>query len=387
MRFRHRDGSTVHLAYCTNVHPAETVGGIVAQLDTVARRVRERLGVATLGVGLWVAAPACAELLDRPDALAAVRGALRRGGLEVVTLNGFPYRAFHSPVVKHAVYRPDWTEPERLDYTRDLAWLLALLLPDDVAEGSISTLPLGWRDGWTRTSSRVARDALARLAEDLARLADATGRRIRVALEPEPGCVVETAAQAAEALAGLDHGWIGVCLDACHLAVGFEDPVAAVAAVRGAGLDVVKAQLSNALRVPDAADRALSATLDEFAEPRFLHQTRRRDAEGEVEGVDDLGVALAGGLPAGGEWRIHFHLPVHAGGERTTQSELEATIPALLDGPAPVTRHLEVETYTWEVLPPERRPADGDGLAAGLAAELAWARDRIVDAGLVAVAA
>ncbi len=371
MRLRHADGSLLHLAYCSNVHPADDLDGVAAQLERYAARVRERLGAPVLGVGLWVAAPALADVA----AADRLRAQLDRLGLEVVTLNGFPYTAFHADVVKLDVYRPNWADEQRRDYTLGLARLLARLLPDDVAEGSISTLPLGWRDEWDAGDQAAARRALEQVAFGLAQLEDETGKRIRLALEPEPGCTIETVAQASEFLAGLAPEWIGLCLDACHLAVQFEAPDAAVALLGDAGVPVVKAQVSSALRVPEPA--TAREFLDGFAEPRFLHQVRERVGAG-VAGVDDLPEALGGGLPASSEWRVHFHVPVHAA-EHTTQAELEATLAALAGGPAPVTRHLEVETYTWGVLPDG--PGGDDGLVEGLAAELAWTRDRLVALG------
>ena len=98
--------------------------------------------------------------------------------------------------------------------------------------------------------------------------------------------------------------------------------------------------------------------------------------------MDDLAAALGGELPGDSEWRVHFHVPVHADGPRTTQTELSATLAALVGGPAAVTTHLEVETYTWTVLPEAQRPRDDDGLVQGLARELAWTRDRLVELGL-----
>jgi hypothetical protein len=145
MRLHHRDGTVVHLSYCTNEHAAEDLAGIVAQFDTYALPVRLRLGSAVLGLGLWLAAPVAAGLAADPQARRWLRAALDERGLEVVTLNGFPYAAFQDPVVKYAVYRPDWTEPQRLRYTVNLATVLADLLPADAARGSISTLPLAWR--------------------------------------------------------------------------------------------------------------------------------------------------------------------------------------------------------------------------------------------------
>jgi len=371
VRLRHPDGSVLHLAYCSNVHPADDLDGVAAQLERYAARIRERLDVPVLGVGLWVAAPALADA----GAADRLRAQLRRLGLEVVTLNGFPYEAFHAEVVKLGVYRPNWADPRRRDYTLGLARLLASLLPADVAEGSISTLPLGWRTEWDAAAADAGRRALEEVAAGLMALESETGKRIRIALEPEPGCTIETVAQAADFLAGLAPEWIGLCLDACHLAVQFEVADGALALLADAGVPVVKAQVSSALRVP--APESSRAFLDGFAEPRFLHQVREV-VGGHVAGADDLPDALGGALPAAAEWRVHFHVPVHAA-EHTTQHELEATLAALVGGPAPLTTHLEVETYTWGVLPDG--PGGDDGLVEGLAAELAWTRDRLVALG------
>jgi sugar phosphate isomerase/epimerase len=372
VRLRHPDGSLLHLAYCSNVHPADDLDGVAAQLERYAARVRSRLDVPVLGVGLWVAAPA----LD-VSAASRLRAQLDRLGLEVVTLNGFPYRAFHAPVVKRDVYWPHWAQDERRSYTLGLAELLAVLLPAGIEEGSISTLPLGWREGWDDAAQASALDALSDLASDLEALHARTGKRIRVALEPEPGCTVETIAQACDALAGLAPDWIGVCLDACHLAVQFETASEAVAALDAAGVAIVKTQVSSALRVPEPSSAEGRELLARFDEPRFLHQVREQ-VNSHVEGVDDLPQALGGELPGEREWRVHFHVPVNSS-EHTTQDELSETLAALAGGSSPLTRHYEVETYTWSVM--RDAPTDDEGLVAGLAGELEWTRDRLVALG------
>jgi sugar phosphate isomerase/epimerase len=378
VRLRHPDGSVLHLAYCSNVHPADDLDGVAAQLERYAARVRERLDAPVLGVGLWVAAPA---LADRAAA-DRLRAQLDRLGLEVVTLNGFPYTGFHADVVKLDVYRPNWADDARRDYTLGLARLLASLLPDDVVEGSISTLPLGGRTEWDAADQAAARLALEQVAFGLEEIEDATGKRIRLALEPEPGCTIETVAQASEFLAGLAPEWIGLCLDACHLAVQFEQADGALAALADAGVPVVKAQVSSALRVPEPGSHAGRELLARFDEPRFLHQVREC-VNSHVEGTDDLPEALGGALPAQREWRVHVHVPVNTA-EHTTQEELCATLAELAGGEAPLTRHFEVETYTWSVM--RDAPPDDEGLVAGLAAELEWTRDRLVALGAEVVA-
>ncbi|GGK93975.1 metabolite traffic protein EboE [Streptomyces flaveus] len=467
MRLRHPDGTPVHLAYCSNVHQAEDLDGVLAQLAAYAEPVRERLGVDRLGIGLWLARDVVTELVGDGRALARLKDELSLRGLETVTLNAFPYAGFHREVVKKDVYLPDWTDQVRLDYTLDCARVLTALLPDDARRGSVSTLPLAWRTPWPAERANTARRALDRLAEGLATIERETGRPVRVGFEPEPGCVVETTAQAVRELGGLDPERLGICLDTCHLAVQFEDPGAALARLAAAGLPVVKVQASCAVEADDPADPAARAALGRLAEARFLHQTRTRVAaqgswgtfsgpgegrgpgvagpriprqrglaageqadgtrhvcglggptgpdgsgcarqpggggvssagpspvggpagpdrwdtlgEGTIVGVDDLPEALAGGLPADrGPWRVHFHAPLHAEPEpplRTTAPQLTAVLAGLLGGPVAGCDHIEVETYTWSVLP--RPPAD---LAGGIAAELTWARDRLTGLGL-----
>ncbi|MFD7061565.1 metabolite traffic protein EboE [Streptomyces sp. NPDC059906] len=387
MRFRHPDGSTVHLAYCTNVHPAETLDGVLAQLRDHCEPVRKRLGRDRLGIGLWLARDAAHALVTDPAALRGLRTELDRRGLEVVTLNGFPYEGFGAEEVKYRVYKPDWADPERLEHTTSLARLLAGLLPDDVTDGTISTLPLAWRTAYDETRADKARAALVTLAERLDALQELTGRSIRVGLEPEPGCVVETTHDAIAPLTAIAHDRIGVCVDTCHLATSFEDPDTALDALTAARVPVVKSQLSAALHAEHPADPAVREALAAFAEPRFLHQTRTTTLSGGLHGTDDLDEALADGgpLPGTAPWRAHFHVPLHAAPAApltSTLPVLKAALTRLVGGPHPLTRNLEVETYTWQALPPELRPRARAQLTDGIAAELTLARDLLTDLGL-----
>jgi hypothetical protein len=266
--------------------------------------------------------------------------------------------------------------------------VLAGLLPDDADHGSISTLPLAWREPWTGSDQRVADSHLVELAGALARLEDETGARVVVGLEPEPGCVVETVEQAVERLATVDRDRIGVCLDLCHLAVGFDDCDRALKLLDDAELRVVKAQPATALLVEDPADDGARRALDTYAEDRFLHQVRQV-RRGAVQARDDLPEALAGPDPLATDepWRIHFHVPVHSRPQpplTAATDDLRASLAALLGGPTARVDHLEVETYTWSVLP-GGGPADDDELAAGLAAELGWVRAELLALGLTPV--
>ncbi|CAL9326060.1 hypothetical protein SUDANB135_06964 (plasmid) [Streptomyces sp. SudanB135_2055] len=387
MRFRHPDGSTVHLAYCTNVHPAETLDGVLAQLRDHCEPVRRRLGRDRLGIGLWLAKDAAHSLATDPCALRGLRTELDRRGLEVVTLNGFPYQGFGAEEVKYRVYKPDWADPERLEHTTALARVLAGLLPDDVSEGSVSTLPLAWRTAWDEARADKVRAALATLGERLDALHELTGRSIRVGLEPEPGCIVETTRDAIAPLGAIGHDRIGVCVDTCHLATSFEDPDEALDALEAAGIRIVKSQLSAALHAEHPSRPAVRDALAAFAEPRFLHQARTTTATAGLRGTDDLDEALAAGgpLPDTAPWRAHFHVPLHADPAApltSTLPVLKSALSRLVGGARPLTRHLEVETYTWQALPAQLRPRGRAQLTDGIAAELMLARDLLTDLGL-----
>ncbi|MVO87190.1 metabolite traffic protein EboE [Streptomyces sp. p1417] len=398
MRFRHPDGSTVHLAYCTNVHPAETLDGVLAQLRDHCEPVRKRLGRDRIGIGLWLAKDAAHALVTDLAALRGLRTELDRRGLEVVTLNGFPYEGFGAEQVKYRVYKPDWADAERLDHTSALARVLVQLLPDDVTEGTISTLPLAWRTAFDADRAEQAHSALRTLAHRLDALAELTGKSVRVGLEPEPGCTVETTGDAIAPLTAVGHHRIGVCVDTCHLATSFEDPATALDALGTAGIPIVKSQLSAALHAEHPHLPEVRAALAAFDEPRFLHQTRTlTGAPGgagttgtlvatALRGTDDLGEALTRRtLPDSAPWRSHFHVPLHASPAApltSTLPVLKDTLTRLVGGPHPRTHHLEVETYTWQALPPELRPRARPQLADGIAAELILARDLLTELGL-----
>jgi sugar phosphate isomerase/epimerase len=371
------------LSYCTNVHPAEDLAGVLAQLDRYAEPVRRLVGVDVLGLGMWLPATLAGELAADPALRRRLRAELDARGLEVYTLNAFPYGGFHDDVVKHSVYRPEWTDSRRLQYTVDCATVLADLLPDSATYGSISTLPLAWRTPWTTADHDVATAALTSLTGVLAGMAR-HGRPIRLAVEPEPGCVLDTVTDAVRWLAPrVDPRYVGLCLDTCHLAVSFADPAETVAEIHRAGLDVVKVQASAALQVDQPDSAAARLALADFTEPRYLHQVRERTASGTVLAADDLPEALAE-LPARDAWRVHFHVPLHARPAAplsATTDVLRTAIAALqstVDGALP---HVEVETYTWSVLPETSGNGGDTALIRGIAAELRWAMGNLLELG------
>jgi hypothetical protein len=247
----------------------------------------------------------------------------------------------------------------------------------------VSTLPLGWRVGWGPVEDTAARAALDRLHTEVEAHTARTGRRVRVGLEPEPGCVVERSADLAR-LAGLGDT-VGICLDTCHLAVAFESPQEFLTALDGAGLGLAKLQAACAVEAAWPAQQAARESLETLAEERYLHQVRALGATG-VTGADDLPEAFVG-LSADEPWRVHFHAPLHRerlGALHTTQHVLTDALDAVVGGEHPLTRHIEVETYTWDVLPARHASeasADG-GLIAGIASELDWLVTRLQKTGL-----
>ena len=377
------------LCYCANVHPGESLADVLSSLRRFAGPVRRELGVGSMGVGLWLGRRALTEV--QSAGVGVLRDVLEAEGLVVFTMNGFPYGNFQGEVVKREVYRPDMTTDARREYLLECAEVLAALMPGDVEEGTVSTLPLGHREevGAGERLDAAARQ-LARLATDLARLCDRTGRRVRVCLEPEPGCIIETtpqavqfftetlprAAEAVKVPRDVQNAHLGVSFDTCHQAVLFETPRTALDSLAAAGIRVGKVQLSSALVVADPSREETRAALGRFDEPRFLHQVRCVDADGRAHGFDDLPAAHQ--LPADRPWRVHFHVPIHRelmGALSTSRSFLEESL-QVITSRTPVP-HLEVETYTWSVLPEGERPVDDAGLVRGLAAEMRFVLSRL----------
>ncbi|GHE38897.1 xylose isomerase [Streptosporangium violaceochromogenes] len=233
MRLRHQDGTLVHLSYNAGVHPAEDLENLIAHLTRYAVPVRKRLGVARMGVGLWLSPGVADHLIADRIELVRLRRSLEERGLEVVSLNGTGGRNQEAP-------GPDWAKPERYRYTMALARILAFLLPDDVEFGSISTIPIGWRRDWPADLHSIAARRLERLSRELRGLHSVTGKTIRVGFEPWPGCVLETTEQALERVGDIDPQHLGVCLDACNLAGGTEKAGAALRGLAAVGAPVVK---------------------------------------------------------------------------------------------------------------------------------------------------
>ncbi|TWU19891.1 metabolite traffic protein EboE [Allorhodopirellula heiligendammensis] len=400
------------LGYCTNIHAGTEVPQICDTLKNISAEVgRIRQADGRLGVGLWLPRAACTTL--RRHGMPPLVKAIAQNKLLAYTINGFPFEDFHKERVKHDVYQPTWWTDERVAYTRDLAKVLAELLPEKTTTGTISTLPIGWpkqvdehesndRELRLRDASEEevhhAGTNFRRLAEDLRMLENRTGKRIIVAIEPEPGCLLERADQLVEwfetQLPDPTHRrYIGVCHDVCHSAVMMEDQRKTLQRYADAGIVLGKIQISSAVVADwqsiDAADHeATLQQLRSFAEDRYLHQTGRLLADGSFELAEDLPELLdqMTHTPVTDQrWVIHFHVPIFMqkfGHLRTTQDQIAETLDAVeqlsaspVKGssrnkrPLEFTGHLEVETYAWSVLPEDMRSGD---LAVDIAHELDW---------------
>ncbi|MEZ6067081.1 MAG: metabolite traffic protein EboE [Planctomycetaceae bacterium] len=380
--------STLPLSYCTNVHPGLSVDEVVAGLERYTAKLPAATG-RQVAAGLWLAASVISEIESETAKLDQLATTLRRSDLVCYTLNTFPYGNFHGDRVKEQVYLPDWTSPDRLHYTLACARVLPHLMPPGT-EGSLSTVPLGYK-GFQHPAT-FRQDCIAnllRLASGLNDLHDDTGIVVRLAIEPEPMCVLETTAETVafftelwaaadeEGQLAIAQRHLGVCYDVCHQSVEFEDVAVSIARLQAAGIRINKVHITCALRLPTPADNAIGrAALAHFAEPRYLHQTLARAADGAIHRHPDLDATVcntpSAEFAAADEWRIHYHVPVNAetvGPLLTTRDDLRSALAAVRQ--LPYAPHLEVETYTWGVLPGEQKP----DLVAGLAAELNATRE------------
>ncbi|MBL4733534.1 MAG: metabolite traffic protein EboE [Rhizobiaceae bacterium] len=391
-----------HLTYCTNIHAGETweeiFGGIQKHLPSVKAELSPN---APLGLGLRLSAAAGETLCD-PEKFSEFQAFLKEGDYYIFTLNGFPYGTFHGQPIKEGAYRPDWSDPARLSYTNTLADHLVKWLPDGM-EGSISTVP-GTYKAWITGSDgpqiiEAIGDNIIRHVAHLIEIKTKFGKTINLALEPEPCCLIETieetisffrdhlfskrAVSLLGELTGLSESeavkairlHVGVCYDVCHAAVEFEDAQSSLDALKHAGIKISKLQLSSALRIPSVGT-STAAQLDAMNEPVYMHQVIEHN-NGKITRFSDLPDALATIDSAqGAEWRIHFHVPIFLEEMQdlgTTQQFLQEVL--AIHKADPVTAQLEVETYTWDVLPDEYRTA---GLSTAIARELTWVRDRLV---------
>lgn len=391
--------SNFHLSYCSNIHPGESWEATFENLKHYIPEVRKNLDFeGPFGIGLRLSHEA-SLILEKPEELARFQTWLQEENAYVFTLNGFPYGDFHRTVVKDQVHFPDWTTPERKDYTIRSFKILAQLLPED-QDGGISTSPVSYRH-WFKTQEafdqgmEVATSHLMEVVTELAKIEAETGQLLHLDIEPEPDGILENSDEmvwlftdwllpkgapelakrlgiSPEESEALIKRHIQVCYDVCHFAIVYEKPEETFEKFAKAGLKIGKVQISAALKLMLDQDRGvLKNQLSEFAESTYLHQVVGRNSDGSLISYPDLLPALEKLEDAKEEeWRIHFHVPVFMkkyGEFESTNFLIEEVLKVLQSKPE-LSNHLEVETYTWEVLPPESRLP----LAESISRELAW---------------
>lgn len=379
--------NNLHLTYCTNIHPGEEWQQVFANLQQHVLALKAQLApTQSFGVGLRLADVATRELLEG-DNLAHFQSWLLEQDLYVFTMNGFPYGGFHHRIVKDQVYAPDWSERSRFDYTLRLTKILAVLLPEGL-DGGISTVPLSYKP-WCEADSAakefVLKESslnLALVAAEMIRIQQETGKQLHLDLEPEPDGLIENAAEVIDFfqnwLLPLGGAWLAeglgisqeiaeakllqhvrICYDICHFAVEYEQPESVFTRLQAAGIKIGKIQISAAIKMmlPDHIweRHQVVERLHPFAESTYLHQVIERQPDGVLRRYSDLAIALPHlEQSTAQEWRTHFHVPIFIrdyGILQSTQSDIVTVLCLLKD--YPLCQHLEIETYTWEVLPPE----------------------------------
>jgi hypothetical protein len=390
-----------HLGYSTLVHSGDTWEDMRASLETYAPEVKERVSpTEPYAVSLRLSGASARTLAGDPAERSRLRTWLDRHDMYVFTVNAFPYGPFKGRRVMEDVYEPDWSTEERVAYTNQVADVLADITPPSMSP-SIQTAPLAFRANVRNEDDvrRITRNVMRTVAH-LAELERRTGRRVKLALEPEPFCLLETTAETldyfrervwspegirtlcsltglpASEAPGLVRRHLGIVFDIGHQSVEFEDIAASLRSLRDAGVPIFKLQAAAALRVPEVTEEAVSA-LEAFTDTIYLSQTTE-SRDGRLTKMLNLGDAIAAWRkdPDGKrEWRTHFHVPIFLddlGGFGTTRSGIEDAL--ALHAEVPLSDHLEIETYTWDVLPAHLKTGD---ITDYVVREWTWLQERL----------
>ncbi len=373
--------ATGHLTYCTNIHPGENWPSHFAALKQNFPGVKAQVAAGkTMGIGLRLSNVASVEL-DKPGNLAEFKQWLTEQDAYVFTMNGFPYGEFHHTAVKDQVHAPDWTTQLRVDYTLRMFHILARLLPKDM-DGGISTSPLSYKH-WYKTDEKlqaaknIATANILTVAEELIKINRDKGINMHLDIEPEP--IAQKFNVSADEAERLIKQHITLCYDVCHFAIGYEPHQQVVDELEAKGLKVGKIQISAALNalLPEDVDlrEPIKDAFARFDESTYLHQVVAKKINGKLMRYPDLPEALADmDNPLVEQWRAHFHVPIFTeeyGLVQSTQSDI-ITVLNIQKNKA-FTSHLEVETYTWGVLPDAKKLPINDSIAR----ELNWVIDQL----------
>ncbi len=386
--------NAAHLTFCTNIYAGESWEAHFAVLkDSLPKLKAELSPDKPMGIGLRLSNLASIELMQA-DQLQIFKKWLTKVDGYVFTMNGFPYGGFHHTRVKDQVHAPDWTTTERFHYTIRLFNILAELLPDGM-DGGISTSPLSYKPWFAnieerQTATKIATENILKVAEVLKEIKVQRGKPLHLDIEPEPDGFLESGAEFIDwyenvllptAKSHLDESeikqHISLCYDVCHFAIGYEPHLEFIKELKAKGILVGKIQISAALKaqLPETLVERASVLreLGRFDEPTYLHQVIAKQNDGSFLRYQDLSNALADKENTNTtEWRAHFHVPIFVedmGLIQSTQSDIKVVLEAYKN--SPFTAHLEVETYTWEVLPASLKAPLNDSIIR----ELNWVKD------------
>ena len=394
-----------HVTYCTNIHPGQdwqsTFSHIQENLPEIKKQVA---GATSLGLGLRLSNRASEEL-EVGDNLIQFKKWLSDEDIYVFTMNGFPYGNFHNERVKDKVYAPDWTKTERVEYTERLFDQLAFLLPENMS-GGISTLPISYKH-WHNSEIEVqqtfekAAENITQIVAHLYQIEQSSGKYLHLDIEPEPDCLLENSDEfidffeaflipiASKRLGQkLDVNvtrakelvlrYVTICYDVCHFSLAYEEPTKTFAKLENKGINVGKIQVSAALKILFKKENASAIwnSLARFDEPTYLHQVTEKVGN-SVKTYRDLPVLLQDKKKFT-ELRAHFHVPIFL--ERfeslfSTQDHILKVIDVLKT--KEISKHIEVETYTWDVLP-EALKID---LTSSIVRELIWLKEKLQNNG------
>ncbi len=340
----------MRLALCGNVFPADSAAEVLAQLagpvTEWAARLRAEGYSHKPGFGLYLSARTASAFANDADLQEQLAAAVDAAGVEVWTANAFPYGGFHDTLVKEKAFAPDWREPSRLQFTKDVASVLVELMPSG-SEGSLSTCPLGY--GRTADAEQSWQH-LTEATHFLAKLHQQTGVKLTLAIEPEPDGAFERVDTLAEAILAHfqdNNPYLGICWDLCHSAVVGESASEVLAAMRKTGVPIGKVQVSSAMRLDGPLLPPARAELERYAADPWFHQTRAHDAANACPMAwPDLPHALSDPNAIDAiAWRVHCHVPLHldqlSGGWQTT-----AWRPSVREAVAAGITDFECETYT-----------------------------------------
>ncbi len=344
------------VTYCMNVHPGEDLASVRKALEDVTLPLNRALGDRGQGVvGLRLGVRAANELRI-PESAQRFGAFLQRHHLSVMGINGFPYGDFHASSVKRAAYEPDWTDYRRLAYTRDLFYALTKLPAADFTDGqtlSVTTVPLAYNYG--QSTDRYL-ETLCDFALFLRKLEGFTGLHMRLALEPEPDCLLESTQEVIDFFEKLwvHPKWnpfcrdnIGICFDTCHFATNYEEPLTALKRLVESNIPIARIQISAAL---ETTRQTQVNDLLPFLDAAYMHQTRIREADGTLTCFPDFTPDVLQQI-LGREARIHYHVPPAWEGTEHLHSTRDTLTPAFWRYVRAGGWPIEVETYAYFVSP------------------------------------